>query len=522
MSCAQCHTHKYDPFTQEEYFRLFAIFNQTEDADRKDESPYLELFSEAQLDQLNQWRLQRSYVDMRLHQFAGVAAELRKWESGLELAMWPDRNVVDAIETESADSDSPNLRAEAVTTLFATNFFSRWFDEELEAVRSELQSLNDKISNLKPETTIPIMRELARQNRRETHIHLRGDYRSPGDQVTPGTPAVFPPIQSAEELSEYDEGPNRLDLARWLVDDRNPLTARVWVNRMWESLFGIGLVRTSEEFGAQGDPPSHPELLDWLATELVDSGWDLKRMLRTLVTSQAYRQSSVTRTDLLHSDPDNIWLARGPRVRLSAEMVRDSALFSAGLLSPAMYGPPVLPPQPSLGLRAAFGSETDWTPSEGENRYRRGLYTKWRRSNPYPSMATFDAPSREVCVLKRDSTNTPLQALVTLNDPAFVEAAQALARRVAIYESDAASDQQRLNLAFQLCTARLPQAYELQVLLDLLQSARQHLAQDPSEALQLATEPLGPLPPHVDAVELAAWTSVCNVLLNLDEVLMKR
>jgi hypothetical protein len=312
-------------------------------------------------------------------------------------------------------------------------------------------------------------------------------------------------------------------LARWLVDRRNPLTARVWVNRTWESLFGIGIVRSSEDFGAQGDMPSHPELLDWLACELMDSQWDNKRLLRLLVTSQTYRQTSRVTRDAWLADQDNVWLARGPRVRLSAEMVRDQALSIAGLLSQRMYGPPVRPPQPNLGLRAAFGSETDWQTSAGEDRYRRGLYTTWRRSNPYPSMATFDAPSREVCTLRRDSTNTPLQALVTLNDPAFVEAAQGLARRVVLVDGKASTDDvATLQKAFELCTSRAATEGELRSLLELLNTARKHFESDPVAAKQLSSDPLGPLEDSAQEIELAAWTSVCNVLLNLDEVLMKR
>ena len=203
------------------------------------------------------------------------------------------------------------------------------------------------------------------------------------------------------------------------------------MNRFWESIFGIGIVRTSEEFGAQGEPPSHPELLDWLAVEFMQSGWDTKAFLKLLVTSAAYRQSSKVTPELYARDPDNRLLARGPRFRLSAETIRDQAMHVSGLLSRKMFGPPVKPLQPRLGLSAAFGSGTDWETSSGEDRYRRGVYTTWRRSNPYPSMATFDAPNREVCTVRRDRSNTPLQALVTLNDPVYMEASQALARRMA-------------------------------------------------------------------------------------------
>jgi mono/diheme cytochrome c family protein len=433
-----------------------------------------------------------------------------------------------AIHAKSSDQRSTEEQTQWA------QYFHRHLAASTAAPRQELEKLQQQLAKLKPASSVPIMRDLAKEEQRKTHIHLRGNYKSLGDEVQPGTPAVFHPVslrgtteQQAEQKNteqqpahDTEQFPDRLDLAHWLVDRRNPLTARVWVNRLWESLFGIGIVRSSEEFGSQGDKPTHPELLDWLACELMDSGWNNKQMLRLLVTSQAYRQTSKVSRELLAQDQDNIWLARGPRVRLSAEMIRDQSLAAAGILSRKMYGPPVRPPQPNLGLTAAFGSGTDWTTSEGEDRFRRGVYTTWRRSNPYPSMATFDAPSREVCTLRRDSTNTPLQALVTLNDPAFVEAAQALARRVVLQSEPL--DEARLRTAFVLCTSRPPLDNEVDALLNLLAEAKRQLSEDPAGAMQLATEPLGPLPEGANAIELAAWTSVCNVLLNLDEVLMKR
>jgi hypothetical protein len=546
MGCAQCHTHKYDPFTHEEYFQLFAIFNQTEDADRKDEIPTIDLFSESQINQLAAWKDRRLSLELTLHQTASVLANLVQWASDSDPSEWRSVLSVDA-SIPARDHDRGVLHPDSASRPLA-NYFAHWLLRDVRETLHERDRLKQQAESLQPETTVPVMSQRSRDQQRKTHVHLRGDYRSLGPEVGSGTPAVFPPLNQSNSA----EGPNRLDLAHWLVDPGNPLTARVWVNRIWEALFGIGIVRTSEEFGAQGELPSHPELLDWMACELIALDWDFKQMLRTVVTSQTYRQSSKATRAMLEQDPDNVWLARGPRVRLAAEMVRDSALFSSGLLAQTMYGPPVLPPQPSSGLKAAFGSATDWTASEGQDRYRRGIYTKWRRSNPYPSMATFDAPSREVCVLRRDRTNTPLQALVTLNDPAFVEAAQALARRVVLqspqtgdrpttskpiqsagsdspgaasYPLDSeidAVDEARLRRAFQLCTARQPETAEVSVLLELLAAARKHMQDRHSDALQLATEPFGALPPGADAVELAAWTSVCNVLLNLDEVLMKR
>lgn len=401
-------------------------------------------------------------------------------------------------------------------------FFAKHLAKSNEAVRKELADLRTRLAALKPETSVPILREVEPKSQRETYVQLRGNYKSHGPKVTPGVPEIFLDKSESADAGAWEVPSNRLQLAKWLVDRRNPLTARVWVNRLWESLFGLGIVRTSEEFGSQGDAPTHPELLDWLACKFMDDGWDSKRMLKLMLTSQTYQQTSQVTADGLAADKDNIWLARGPRVRLSAEMVRDQALAISGLLASKMYGPPVRPPQPNMGLTAAFGSGTDWMTSEGEDRYRRGIYTTWRRSNPYPSMATFDAPSREVCTLRRDSTNTPLQALVTLNDPGFVEAAQSLARQVVLRESATLSDAERLQIAFERCTSRTASLEELRPLGNLLDLARKELKAAPEAAMKLATEPLGKLPEGADAVELAAWTAVCNVLLNLDEVLMKR
>jgi hypothetical protein len=330
--------------------------------------------------------------------------------------------------------------------------------------------------------------------------------------VEAGLPAVFQPPSQDKPL-------DRLALAQWLTSPDNPLAARVLANRYWETLFGQGIVVTSEEFGSQGEMPTHPQLLDWLATELMQNGWNRKQFLKTIVTSATYRQSALATRDKIAQDPANRWLARAPRVRLSAEMVRDQALFASGLLSRKMFGPPVKPPQPNFDLKAAFGGSTDWQTSVGEDRYRRGIYTTWRRSNPYPSMATFDAPNREFCTVRRNSTNTPLQSLVTLNDPAYVEAAQSLARLVLQQRSD---DQGRLTLAFRRCLLRPPSDNELAALVDLLNDARTDLGEQPAEAAKLATDPLGKLPEGVDPLDAAAMTVVCNVLLNLDEIFLKR
>ena len=396
------------------------------------------------------------------------------------------------------------------TTL--TNYFLEKIAAALKPDRDLLAQRKKQLTDLKPATSVPVMKDLPADKRRVTKIQIRGNFQQTSDEVTAGVPAAFHPLPD-------DLPPNRLALAKWLVDSRNPLTARVVANRYWEIIFGIGIVSTSEEFGSQGELPVHPELLDWLATELVASKWNIKHLVKLLVTSAAYRQSSRVTEALIARDPQNRLLARGPRFRLSAEMIRDQALSVSGLLANKLFGPPVRPLQPNQGVSAAFGSAIDWKTSEGDDKFRRGLYTTWRRSNPYPSMMAFDAVNREVCTVRRDRTNTPLQALVTLNDPVYVEAAQALARRIA--EHDGSIDD-RVVFGFRLATARPPEPFEKTRLTKLFEAGRARYADDSEAAMLLATMPLGPVPEGADVVDLAAWTVVGNVLLNLDEMFMKR
>ncbi len=410
--------------------------------------------------------------------------------------------VIDALRVPAA-SRTPQL-VESITQHYLS------IAPALAQTRTQIAGLQKQLADLKPET-VPIMKEME-SNRRVSKIQIRGNFEDLGAVVTEGTPAVFPPLPA-------DAPRNRLTLAKWLIDENNPLTARVIVNRYWEQIFGTGIVATSEEFGTQGDQPFHPELLDWLATELIRLKWDTKALLKTLVMSAAYQQSSKVTPELQHRDPDNRLLARGPRFRLSAEVLRDQAMMISGLLSPKMYGAPVKPSQPTSGLSAAFGSGIDWQTSAGEDKYRRGLYTTWRRSNPYPSMATFDAPNREVCTVRRGRTNTPLQALVTLNDPVYIEAAQALARRIAKSDGETAD---RVRYGFRLTLSRPPQEAELVRLVKLYEQSLAKYSQNADDAKRMATDPLGPVPEGMKVDELAAWTVVGNVLLNLDETIMKR
>lgn len=389
--------------------------------------------------------------------------------------------------------------------------YFRAFAPSLAKVNEELAERRKELDRVKP-VALPVLRELAEAKRRETHLLNKGNFLDKGDKVEPGVINAFHALPS--EIPR-----NRLALARWLVDRENPLTARVAVNRFWARLFGSGIVGTEEDFGTQGTLPTHPQLLDWLAVEFMDRGWDAKAMLKTIVMSATYRQSSRVTPELLQNDPLNRFYSRAPRLRLDAETLRDQALAVSGLLSRKIGGPSVYPWQPENLWRAAFNGERTWATSKGEDRYRRGLYTFWRRTVPYPSMATFDAPSRETCTVRRIHTNTPLQAFVTMNDPVYVEASQALARRILREAGGTVADRVRFGLS--LCLSRPANEEETHVLVEHYEKELAHYSASFEEARKLATEPLGPLAENENPAEAAAWTSVANVLLNLDGVLTK-
>jgi hypothetical protein len=378
------------------------------------------------------------------------------------------------------------------------------------ALRDEKAAFNKQIAEIQP-PQIPVLRALPASKQRATKIMNRGNFLDLGDVVSPGVPATTHAM--TKELPA-----DRLGMARWMASGENPLFGRVLVNRLWERLFGIGIVETTEDFGTQGALPSHPELLDWLAADAARQDWDVKGVLRRMVTSSVYRQTSQVTPELLEKDAYNRLLARGPRVRLSAEVVRDQALAISGLLSHKLHGASVMPPQPE-GVWKVVYSGDNWATSPGEDRYRRGVYTFWRRTSPHPAMVAFDAPSREFCVLRRPKSNTPLQALVTLNDPAYIEAAQVLARR--IVREGGASTRERVAYAIKLCVCRAASEQEISRIAALLESERKHFAEDAAAAKKMAESHAGPTPHGMDAGELAAWTVVANVLLNLDEVITK-
>jgi len=363
--------------------------------------------------------------------------------------------------------------------------------------------------------TVMVMEEMPTP--RETHVLIRGEYDKKGERVLPGLPAALVSESGTNApRSPHPRLLNRLDLARWIVSPTNPLTARVAVNHAWQLHFGTGLVKTPEDFGTQGAFPTHPELLDWLACEF-RTDWDLKRLHKLIVTSATYRQSSRLTPELLARDPENRLLARFPRQRLSAEVIRDQALFVSGLLVEQLGGPSVKPYQPP-GLWNELSGTGDYVPDTGANLYRRSLYTYWKRTAPPPVMTAFDAAGRETCWVRVSRTNTPLQALALLNETAFVEAARALAQR-SLHETAKPDD--RLARAFQRVTGRMPSAPELRVLLDSLEFHRAEFRRNPAAAHRLLAVGASKPDPKLDAIELAAYTTVCNMLLNLDEVVTR-
>ena len=511
MGCAQCHSHKYDPISQKEYYEVFAFFNQTEDADRFDDQPLMALPS----------------TEMS-RQIEAHNAPLNAKIAELEAQLNAPSDELDAAQTQWEANGGDKKPPQHIAKLLEIAADQRT-ESQKQQIRSHYRSIAPQLAGLRgriDETRkqlmappmVPVMRELPADKRRPTHVHVRGDFLSKGEPVEPAVPGAFHPWPA--------EAPkNRLGLAAWLVSRDNPLTARVAVNRHWAQFFGRGLVETEEDFGTQGTPPTHPELLDWLAIEFMDpaggGGWSLKKLCKTIVMSATYQQSSVAAdggTGVSPGDSQNRLLSRGPRFRMDAEMIRDNALAIAGLLSSKSGGPSVMPWQPE-GLWAAVYSGDDWVTSSGEDRYRRGIYTFVRRTSPYPTMLTFDGTSREVCAVRRIRTNTPLQALVTLNDPVYVEAAQAMARRI-VREGGSTPDG-RIAYALRLALCRPPAAGEVEVLRGLYDRRLAFFRDRPSEAERFATDPLGPAPADVEVAELAASTAVCNAILNLDEVLVK-
>jgi len=458
-------------------------------------------------------------LTFRIEQNFGQNHTLGRFRISATTKAAPVREIPASIQTILA-IDEANRSAAQRTELAA---YFHPLSKTYASISREIDAAKQELASVKP-ISLPIMRELATNKLRVTHLLNKGNYLAPGDVVEPGLPAAF------SGWIKTDKPVDRLAVAKWLTNSENPLTARVAVNRFWAQLFGLGIVETEEDFGTQGSLPTHPELLDWLAVSFESPknsdaaqfglGWDMKALIRLIVTSATYRQSSRISPESLDRDSRDRFLSHYPRRRIDAELVRDQALALAGLLSPKIGGPSVYPPQPDGLWKVAFnGGQNGYPTSTGEDRYRRGLYTFWRRTRPYPSMSTFDAPSREACTLRRLPTNTPLQAFVTLNDPCFVECAQALARRIVC--EGGVNPGERIRWALNLALSRPGSEQEIATVQNLYESELATYQADADAAKKLASSATQPLPKDGNPAELAAWTVVANVLLNLDGVLTK-
>ncbi len=515
IGCAQCHDHKFDPITQREFYQLYAFFNTADEVN----------FNAPLPGEREPWeRAKKEYDRQRAELIAPVAEPLTAlqaeweqrllraethpgedfyWERQLELLglQWGQNlgegqlEGLGIIKTPLAErtQDQKDRLLDYFLRMSPEPFSEKFKELDLHTLRGKLEEL---AKTLPPVTRAPGMMKSPVE--RTTHIHERGDFRRPGEVVAPATPAVLPPL-------DVDGEPDRLALARWLVSPDHPLTARVVVNRLWQQLFGRGIVATSENFGIRGDRPSHPELLDWLAVQFVRDGWSLKSALRQIVLSETYRQSSAERPELATRDPLNTLVARQLRLRLTGEAVRDSALAASGLLTRTVGGPSVKPPQPESVSQEGYSNS--WIASTGPDRYRRGLYTFLQRTSPFAQFVTFDLPSTSTSCTRRQRSNTPLQALNLLNDPVFLEAAKALADRV--HREVRGDDAQRLDYAFQLVVARSPTSQEVERLLQYLDEQRAILANEPESQRELL---------DVDRFHCdPAWVVLASVLLNLDE-----
>lgn len=402
-------------------------------------------------------------------------------------------------------------QADAIANHFVINYhrvIPKELNKELRfsELRKQLDELRASFPALSEAQTMAIDTAL----HRKTYIHIRGDYKNKGIEVQPAVPGFLPGLPSLKEP------PSRLTLARWIVSPENPLTARVAVNRMWQEFFGRGLVRTSDDFGRQGEAPSHPELLDWLASSFTEGQWRVKQIHRLIVTSATYRQSSDIRKELEARDPSNTLLARQSRLRLPAELIRDNALAVSELLNTTIGGQSVRPYQPPGVSELAYGNSVKWKNGTGQDRYRRGIYVHFQRTVPYPQLINFDAPDTTVAACRRERSNTPLQALNLLNDPVFVETAQALAARL-LRETPGRSLPERVEQLFRLCLARRPTPSEQDGLAAYYSTQTQIFEKDRSSAQQLFPVDL----PSYSKTETAAWTAVASVLLNLDEFITR-
>jgi hypothetical protein len=573
FACIQCHSHPYDPIPHEDYFKYMAYFNNTRDEDLWDEWPKLRFYKgedSVRVERVKQWILQNNPKQIEevtqfmkvmepkinAHNFikgdqstvlqisyygvkdkgnaripevnlSGVGSVLMNIATRAQNAVLTlhldklDGPVISQIDVPVRDTVliAPIAKTEGKHDIYLSlkspKSPEEWVKITWLSFQKSLPGIDkpgyDKIVSdyatllTRPTESMPVIWEGKGDFARKTHVFVRGNWMVKGEEVQPDVPKLLAPMPK-------DYSRDRLGLAKWTVHRDNALTGRVIVNRFWEQIFGRGIVETVEDFGSQGSEPTHQELLDWLAVDFMENDhWSVKKLLKKVVLSATYRQSSRTNKDKLEKDPYNIWLSRGPRVRLSAEQVRDQALASSGLISSKMYGPGVMPPQPDKIWQSPYSGEK-WTLSEGEDRYRRGVYTYWKRTAPYPSMITFDAPSREFCQSRRILTNTPLQALVTLNDPVYLEAAEKLASNML---KRGKTPEQQLTEGYRMLTFQPIEQKNLKVLVKVYNEALDVYKKRPADADSILVYG------KERSAELAALTVSANVMLNLDNVMTK-
>jgi hypothetical protein len=519
VGCAQCHNHKYDPILQKDFYSMFAFFDNTEEADidapRPGElGPYLAQHREYEKKRqalLAEYHVPELQADWEAHMRKAIAepGKYTDWDLAWDVV----KKLTEGGDGEkillTPDEKRTPREREVLTTHFIRNYFFAVGGKK--AKEAKFEELDKKLKALKVE--YPQLSQAMTMEESDTphqsYVRVRGDYRTNGVEVKPAVLSALPQPAHTDHLT-------RLDLAKWIMSPDNPLTARVAVNRIWQELFGQGIVKSSDDFGTRGDKPSHPELLDWLATQFRESGWSRKEMIREIVLSATYRQSSAARPELEASDPANTLLARQARVRLSAELIRDSALTVSGLLNTEVGGPSIRPPQPAGVTELGYGKKAGagWDETKGSERYRRGLYIQFQRSTPYPQLVNFDAPRSDVPVCKRERSNTSLQALNLLNDPVFVEAASALAYRIV---TGASSPADRLHSAFRLTLGREPDQTEAKALESYLHQQTKIFDEHPADAAKVASFADG----QGNQTEVAAWTGVASVLMNLDEFITR-
>ena len=522
MECARCHDHKYDPITQRDYYRMYAFFNELDEVDIDAPMPgEMGPFLAARPDFHR--KLEEIYARYRVRELKAPWTEKMLWASenpGVEhewdtswdiLALYLD----DGQRILRTPLDQRDWREDyALTEWFLRNYSRVTSKEEYEATRfrEAVKEVHELVEGFPDVSRARAVQVSAKPP--VSRVHPSGEWDDLGDDVEPGTPVALPAIEPLGDSS------NRLDLARWLTSRDNPLTARVTVNRIWQHYFGTGLVSTTDNFGLRGETPSHPDLLDWLAMEFIESGWSLKHVHRLIATSSTYRQASAARDDLADIDPGNRLLARQVRLRLPAESLRDSALSVSGLLDPSVGGPSVRPHQPAGVSDLGYAGSVKWAESAGSDRYRRGLYIHFQRTTPYPFLANFDLMERNLAVCSRNRSNTPLQALNLLNDPVFFEMAQAMAFRV-LNETSGRDFGARLEHAFDLCLARKPNEEEAGALYDYFIRQRGLLEDDGPTAREWFPYPLADSGESADPTHAAAWVGISRILLNMDEFITR-